>query len=224
MKGSAIYLHSSKPSNQKDLAARDESKWSELQVDSTGSRVKVFQGSKLSLDLVIGRFSFQQPRTMNTFVRLYNDKDVYEVDGFLDMTFNQGANIFRDGTVIKSDQNSWQQIQFTYPADSSFQLVKSGNNWLLNGKVTDSLKTANYLNRLANLSNNSFVDDIKIDPASTPTFSLNITTTDLKFIEIKGYQDSTHFVIHSSQNSEAWFDGSSLTNSIFVGKSSFLSN
>lgn len=207
----------------KRLAARDESKWSELQVDSTGSRVKVFQGSKLSLDLVIGRFSFQQPRTMNTFVRLYNDKDVYEVDGFLDMTFNQGANIFREGTVIKSDQNSWQQIQFTYPADSSFQLVKSGNDWLLNGKVTDSLKTTNYLNRLANLSNNNFVNDVKIDPASAPTFSINITTTDLKFIEIKGYQDSTHFVIHSSQNPEAWFDGSSLSKTIFVGKSTFLS-
>jgi hypothetical protein len=205
------------------LAARDESKWNELQVDSTGSRVKVFEGSKLSLDLVIGRFSFQQPRTMNTFVRLYNDKDVYEVDGFLDMTFNQGANIFRDGTVIKSDHNTWKQLQFTYPADSSFQLVKSGNSWILNVKTTDSLKTANYLNRLANLSNNSFVDDVKIDLSSTPTFSLNITTSDLKFIEIKGYQDSTSFIIHSSQNPEALFDGNSISKTIFIGKSSFLS-
>ncbi len=207
----------------KRLAARDESKWTELQVDSTGSRVKVFQGSKLSLDLVIGRFSFQQPRTMNTFVRLYNDKDVYEVDGFLDMTFNQGANIFRDGTVIKSDVNSWSQIQFTYPADSSFQIIKTGNNWLLNGKATDSLKTANYLNRLANLSNSNFIDDVRIDPVSTPTFSLNITTSDLKFIEVKGYLDSTSIVIHSSENPEAWFDGTSLSKNIFVGKSSFLS-
>jgi hypothetical protein len=207
----------------KRLAARDESKWNELQVDSTGSRVKVFEGSKLALDLVIGRFSFQQPRTMNTFVRLYNDKDVYEVDGFLDMTFNQGANIFRDGTVIKSDYNNWQQLQFIYPADSSFQLVKSGNSWLLNGKLTDSLNTVNYLNRLANLSNNSFVDNVKIEPSSTPTYSLNITTSDLKFIEIKGYLDSTSSIIHSSQNPEAWFDGSSLSNTIFVGRSSFLS-
>jgi hypothetical protein len=207
----------------KRLAARDESKWNELQVDSTGSRVKVFQDSKLLLDLVIGRFSFQQPRTMNTFVRLYNDKDVYEVDGFLDMTFNQGANIFRDGTVIKSDHNTWKQLQFTYPADSSFQLVKSGNSWILNGETTDSLKTANYLNRLANLSNNSFVDNIKIDPSSTPTFSLIITTSDLKFIEIKGYEDSTSLLIHSSQNPEAWFDGNSISKTIFAGKSSFLS-
>jgi len=124
----------------KRLAARDESKWSELQVDSTGSRVKVFEGSDLALDLVIGRFSFQQPRTMNTFVRLYNDKDVYEVDGFLDMTFNQGANVFRDGTIINSDYNNWQQLQFVYPADSSFQLVNSADEWVLNGQQLTLLK------------------------------------------------------------------------------------
>lgn len=205
----------------KRLAARDESKWNELQVDSTGSRVKIFEGSKQTLDLVVGRFSFQQPRTMNTFVRLFNDKDVYEVDGFLDMMFNQGANIFRDGTVIKSDSKNWQQLQFVYPADSSFHLVNSNNGWVINGITTDSMKTANYLSRLANLSNSNFVDDVKVDPTASPAFSLNITTKDLQFIEIKGFKDSTSFLIHSSQNPEAWFDGSSLSSTIFTGKSSF---
>jgi hypothetical protein len=207
----------------KRLAARDESKWNELQVDSTGSRVKVFEGYDLALDLVIGRFQFQQPRTMNTYVRLYNDKDVYEVDGFLDMTFNQGANVFRDGTVINSDYKDWKQIQFIYPADSSFQLVNNGNKWLLNGNPTDSTKTVNYLNRLRNLTNTSFVDDKKISTSTIPTFSLNITTNDMKFIEVKCYEDSTSTIIHSSQNPEAWFDGASLTKTIFVGKSTFLS-
>jgi len=207
----------------KRLAARDESKWNELQVDTTGSRVKVFEGSDLALDLVIGRFQFQQPRTMNTYVRLYNDKDVYEVDGFLDMTFNQGANVFRDGTVINSDYKDWKQIQFVYPSDSSFQLVNNGNKWLLNGNPTDSTKTVNYLNRLRNLTNTSFVDDKKNSNSTTPTFSLNITTNDMKFIEVNCYEDSTSTIIHSSQNPEAWFDGASLTKTIFVGKSTFLS-
>ena len=207
----------------KQLVARDESKWNELQVDSTGSRVQVYEGSDLSLDLVIGRFSFQQPRSMNTFVRLYNDKDVYEVDGFLDMTFNQGANMFRDGTVINSDFNNWKQIQFVYPADSSFQLVNTGNNWLLNGQKTDSAKTVNYLNRIRNLSNNNFIDNVNVNSTTMPSYSLNITTSDMNFIEVKCYVDSAKTIIHSSQNPDAWFDGSSIKNTIFVGKSNFLS-
>ena len=205
------------------LAARDESKWNELQVDSTGTRLKVYEGSKLALDIVLGRFSFQQPRSMNTFVRLYNDKDVYEVQGFLDMTFNQGANVFRDGTVIKSDYNNWKQLQFNYPADSSFQLTKNGSNWFVNSSKADSAKTVNYLRRLANLSNNNFADDIKIDTSTTPTYSLSITTNDLQFIEVKEFKNDASFVIHSSQNPESWFDGSNLSKTIFVGKSAFIS-
>jgi hypothetical protein len=204
------------------LAARDESKWNELQVDSTGSRVKVYEGSKLALDLVIGRFSFKQPRSMNTFVRLYNDKDVYEVEGFLDMTFNQGANVFRDGTIIKSDFANWNQLQFNYPADSSFQLTKQGEKWMVNGSAADSAKAVNYLRRLSNLSNNQFVDTVNIADDIPPTYSLNITTSDLQFIEVKGYKDSTSFLIHSSQNPDALFDGSTLAKTIFVSKSSFL--
>jgi hypothetical protein len=214
-----VQLESIKPNR---LAARDESKWNELQVDSTGTRVKVYEGSKLALDIVLGRFSFQQPRSMNTFVRLYNDKDVYEVNGFLDMTFNQGANVFRDGTIIKSDYNNWQQLQFTYPADSSFQITKTNNKWFVNGLPADSAKTANYLRRLANLTNNNFVDQIKIDTTSTPTFTLNISTNDLQFIKVEAFQTPESILVHSSQNPEAWFDGANLMKTVFVGKSSFL--
>jgi hypothetical protein len=47
---------------------------------------------KISIGFSDRKIFFQQPRTMNTFVRLFNDVDVYEVDGFLDMT-SPGANI-----------------------------------------------------------------------------------------------------------------------------------
>ncbi len=214
-----LQLLAAKP---KKLAARDKARWNEFQVDSTGSRVKVMEGSEVTLDLVIGRFSFQQPRTMNTFVRLYNDTDVYEVDGFLDMTFNQNSNSFRDGTIINADYNSWTQLQFNYPADSSFQLVKKGNNWLLNGANTDSLKTINYLRRIARLSNNSFLDNINFSELKSPAFSLNITTADFNFIEVKAYIDSSGYIIHSTQNPDALFDGTSTGKTLFVSRLEFL--
>ena len=208
----------------KRLAARGEAKWNEFQVDSTGSRVKVVEGSDVTLDLVIGRFSFQQPRTMNTFVRLFNDTDVYEVDGFLDMTFNQNANAFRDGALLNADFNDWTQLQFNYPADSSFQLVKAGDDWMVNGVKADSTKTINYLRGLARLSNSNFIDDFDQQNFTEPTYSLNISTSDLQFIELKGYIDSTGYVVHSSENPEAYFDGNSVGKTIFVGKAEFQSD
>ncbi len=58
----------------------------------------------------------------------------------------------------------------------------------------------------------------KLTQMTTPTYSLNITTNDLKFIEVKAFQDSTSFIIHSSQNPEAWFDDASLIENNFCGK------
>jgi hypothetical protein len=147
----------------KRLAARNKEKWGEFQVDSAGTRVKVFEGDNLSLDIVIGRFNFQQqPQSVSSYVRLHKDVDVYEVDGFLALTFNKNADAFRDGTVIKDDSNSWTQLQFDYPADSSFTLSKLNNKWYVNNIETDSAQTANYLRKLSNLSQNKFSDDIVI--------------------------------------------------------------
>lgn len=55
---------------------------------------------------MIGKFAFQQPRSMSTFVKLAGDIDIYEVEGFLDMIFNKTSNDFRDETIIKSDRKN----------------------------------------------------------------------------------------------------------------------
>ncbi|MBT8387164.1 MAG: DUF4340 domain-containing protein [Ignavibacteria bacterium] len=205
----------------KRLAARGEDKWNEFQVDSTGTRVKIIEGTDVTLDLIIGRFSFQQPRTMNSFVRLFNDTDVYEVDGFLDMTFNQNENAFRDGTIINGSYENWQSVSFNYPADSSFTLSKTGNLWSSDKGPVDSAKVVNYLSRLSQLTNNNFVDNVSIDENSQPIFSLSITTAELAFITINGYQMNNTYFINSSLNPEAYFDGNSVGKSIFTGYSNF---
>jgi len=205
------------------LAARGQDKWNEFQVDSTGTRVEVKEGSETTLDIILGRFAFQQPRTMNTYVRLANDTDVYEVPGFLSMTFNQGADSFRDATIIKDDYNNWQQLTFTYPADSSFQLINKGSQWMVNASPADSVKTANYLRRIANFNGSGFIDEPGINENTIPAYTLNITTKDLNFIEVKAYIDSTNYIIHSSKNPDVYFDGKTTGKNLFVGKSEFLS-
>ena len=88
----------------KRLAARDATKFKDFQVDSSATRIKVIEDGDETLDLIIGRFSYQQqPRSMSTFVRLGNDVDIYEVDGFLEMSFNKNADSFRNGDIISSN-------------------------------------------------------------------------------------------------------------------------
>ena len=203
------------------LAARGEEKWNAYQVDSTGTRVQVYEGDDITLDIIIGRFNYQQqPRSISTYVRLNNDTDVYEVDGFLSVTFNQNPDAYRDGTIIKGDSNTWTQLQFQYPADSSFTLLKNNNKWFINGIETDSIKTANYLRTISNFTRNNFADSVEIKK-SVPDYKLSITNSNLEFIQINGYANPNGFTIVSSQNPDTKFDGKTFVKTLFVEKSNF---
>jgi len=207
------------------LAGRGEENWAEFEVDSSATRIELYEGSDKTLDLVIGKFTFQQPRAMKTFVRLTNDTDVYETEGFLSMTFNQDANYYRDDSVIQDDVNDWKSLAFSYPADSSYQLVKVNNSWHLStGEEIDSAKTVAQLNRLSNVRSPGFVDVDK-DTLPLPQYKLTIIKNDDSQIEVFGYKVDDKVIINSSQNSESFFDGSknNLFKKVFVGSKKFIS-
>ncbi|MCB9219826.1 MAG: DUF4340 domain-containing protein [Ignavibacteriales bacterium] len=207
----------------KRIAARSKDKWKEYQIDSASTIVVVNQGSEKVLDLMIGKFAFQQPRSMSTFVKLAKDNDVYEVDGFLDMTFNKDVNSFRNETVIKSDKDKWNKLKFEMEnPDSSFELVKMDKQWFINGQKTDSAKTEQTLNSLSRLTNSNFSN---IEKAAFPkqTNRLTIETGEQPII-ITAYQDSTNYIIESSMNEENYFDGKSIGNKIFISIKSLLND
>ena len=206
------------------LAARGQEKWHEFEVDSVGTRVKVLESGDVTLDIILGRFAFQQPRTMNTYVRLFNDTDVYEVDGFLTGTFNQGANSFRDNTVVKGGMDDWEKLTFKYPADSSFSLVKFNDEWFLNDEPTDSVTTTNSLRSLERLTNNNFIDDFDKSILSAPVYSVSIQSAENPEVTVNGYVKDSLFVINSSLNPDSYFDGSknNFADRIFLGKKKFI--
>ncbi|MGD8307339.1 MAG: DUF4340 domain-containing protein, partial [Ignavibacteria bacterium] len=169
----------------KRLASRTKEKWSEFQVDSAGTRVRVSEGNRKTLDIVLGRINYQeQYRNVSTYVRLYNDNDVYETDGFLTYTFNQTTDTFRDGSVIKGDYNTWNNIKFEYPSDSSFTLIKLNGNWTIDNVETDSAKTFNYLKSVSGLNKKNFADDYELKTGETAKYKLTISNVNLEFIEV----------------------------------------
>ena len=205
------------------VAAQDKSKWAEFKVDSAGTRVKVFEGDNNTLDLIVGKFSFQQPRQMNTYVRLNGDDEVYETQGFLDMAFNQKPDYFRNNVLVSDDPSGWKKLTFTYP-DSSFELVKNGNEWTINGTKTDSIKTAGYLRTLSHLSSTSFVDNAASNSLGKADYTLTIESASKGAIMLTAYNDSSATIITSTENDGAYFNGAqnNLFQKVFIGKGHLL--
>lgn len=205
------------------LAATGEKSWKDFKVDSVGTEIKVYQGNDKTLDIILGKFEYQQPRTMTTFVRLQNDKDVYGVDGFLSFAFNHDANYFRDNKIIDDYYSNWKKLTFTYPNDSSFVLEKNGKNWEINNKKTDSTATVRYLSSISNLTSTNIDDDINKNDLNKSLYHLSIESSSKGVMEVTAYQSGSDIIINSSQNSDTYFNGTKndLWGKVFLGKDHF---
>lgn len=224
----------------KRIAATDKSKWKEFEVDdSLSTRVQLLTGKKTGADLYIGKFSYQQPKgqmpnyynqrgTITTCVRLADEKTVYVVDGFLSMTFNRNVNDLRNKSVIRSDNKNWTRLSFSYPADSSFVMVREDNKWMVDGLLADSASVYRYFNAISRLNSQDFVDD-RQPLMDQPVYTLKIEGDNfIKPIHIKAFiTDTVHKqLITSSLNTGSYFSGSKskLAEKIFVGKGRFFSS
>jgi len=229
-------LLSIKPSR---IAAKDPQKWKDYQVDSAGTRVQVFEGNKTTLDLVVGRFGFNQQAMQQqqqqmmmggrgmqqffTYVRLNNENEVYVADNFMGMSLNTEANDFRNKQLLSLTTDSIAEIQFNYPADSGFVLTKVDSVWSIFGNQTDSSATASYLSDIRYLSNSNFVDDVPASALVSPTVSMNIRQNGQPEIMVKAFQHPVHkWIIHSTVNPQAYFADEELINKLFVGKEKLL--
>ena len=206
------------------LAAQDESKWSEFKVDSSGTRVKVFEGNDNTLDIILGKFSYQQ-RSMASYVRIKGDENVYQVDGFLEYSFNQKPNFFRNNKIVSDDFSNWNKLIYIYP-DSSFQIVKdTAGYWTINNVKTDSAKTVTYLRTLSHVTGTDFIDNPDPSLLGKANYTLTIESTIAgKPAAITVSALSDQLIIHSSQNPDSYFNGNanSLWQKIFPGKDRFL--
>ena len=193
------------------LVSKSNKNWDRYEVtDSLGTRVKVQQDGEQIADLVIGKFNYnQQSGNGNSFIRLYDQKNVYSVSGFLSMAFNKDPSSFRNNQLIYADKFKWNRVTFTYPGDSSFVLTKENEHWMVNGMPTDSLASANYLSSLSRLGTTEFYDEEVNSDLMSPTYSIKIEGEAIQTIELNSYYISEMYphILTSSMNTENHFNG-----------------
>lgn len=200
----------------KNVAATKKENWAKFEVtDSLGTRVKLIAGNQLLTELIIGKFSFSEPRNTTSYVRLAGEKEVYGVEGLLSMSFNRNLNAFRDRTIINSTKTDWTKITFTYPADSSFVLEKKGDKWMIGQMETDSAAVEQYFNSISNLTDGNFAEQ---KPSIAPTHQLTIVGNNgMQSIIIAGYfVNPEEFVLESNQNPDTWINSKNTAEKLFI--------
>lgn len=216
------------------MVTRNKEKWKDYGVtDSLGTRVIMKEGKKVVLDLMVGRFEYLpgpggysgyggQYGTGLTYLRLFNETDVYVVKGFLAMSFNQNFNRWRNQIFLRTDKNNINLLNFEYPADSGFIAMKSDTVWIIEGITADSSLMASYLNSLSQKSNTQFTDLFK--PLLSPDYQLTINGTNMAPIILKAYRKGENeFILNSSLNPESYFisPAKGLFGTVFKSKSDF---
>jgi hypothetical protein len=207
------------------VVATEKSEWTQFEVtDTTSTRVRVEEGDNLTADFRIGKFSFQQPNTMTTYIRLSDNDQVYAINGLPGMTFNRNTNDLRDKTLVDVNAGDITKITFTYPADSSFVLTRVNNTWKIdNNEWADSAKTAEFITGLAHLISYDLADDAI--QQGKEVFSVSIEGKNLKPVKLQAFEADTSikYIITSTFNEDAHFNGTKndLASHIFAGKIKF---
>jgi hypothetical protein len=220
------------------LVARSEDKWEEFQVgDSLSTRVIVKEGKKKTMDLVIGRFDYQPPpqgyqgypgQQQNQFmglsyVRKHSEDEVYAVEGFLGLSFNQNFNSWRNQVITNLNTAQISKLVFEYPADSGFIAQKTETGWMVAGLAADSASMATYLNRMVRKRSSSFEDGFQA--SMSPDYQVTIDGDNMPPVIIRGYaQPGGDVILNSSLNPQSWFRSrqDDIFKDIFKGSGNFL--
>jgi hypothetical protein len=206
------------------IATRDPEKWIDYQVDSAGTRVQVFENNDNVLDLILGRFGVHGQQQFHTFVRLYQDDEVYAANNFMGISFPSDPNGFRNSRFLQIVSDSITQVTFNYPADSAYVMNKS-DVWYIGDIPADSAKTASFLSGLRYVNGSDFVDDVESAALINPTLSVIIKSSDLsEDVLLEAYSHPKYgYIMHSSYNTKAYFSDENLMTKVFKSKSEFLS-
>ena len=233
----------------KRIAAKNPEKWSEYEVEAgKATQIKVYSGTNLLEDFVVGRFTYNQPPggfqqgqqpnfnnlSFTSFVRLTDEDEVYAVDGTLSMTLgNQKFDNFREKQLFNMPAGvEVTDIAVLQPDNTPlYSMVLNNGQWTLNGtEPLDSVKVADYVSSLGNVSGYEFADDF--DDAQAKNYLIKTLVVRgnnlLDPISVQCYADTSRtkpFVIRSTHN-QAYFssDSTGIYDRLFKDVSAFSAN
>lgn len=157
------------------VATRDPEKFTRFKVDSTGTTVSLYNNNQLLSSLVVGAPQIVSRQQYNNYVRPADEETVYSVDSFLSSRFGKDLEGWRDKVVWQVDENQISQIDFLFPADSSYSIQRAGaNSWTSDGDTLQSGSVSRITSRLSTLRASGFVEDSPPSDFGTELYAIQM--------------------------------------------------
>lgn len=182
------------------VATRQTDKHPQYGVDSTGTQVTMLGANDEPLGrLIVGRTQIQRPSgggqqqsplrrrrrrgTPITYVRSPDAPDVYSIEQPLNAIVNRSVEEWRNKRIWTVAQSDIQQIDFTYPADSSFTMQRATSSdtvatassaWLSAGDTLSTSEVSSLLRTVSSPEADGFAENTSPDALGEARYTVRL--------------------------------------------------
>ncbi len=134
-----------------------------FQVDSTGTRVTVYEKGAETASFIVGKAGSTYA---DTYLRLAHSNDVLQVSGLPGDRINRPLRDWRDRTITRVPRETIRQISYQY-GDTTFVVALKDSVWMIGrDKVQPSIING-LLGTLSSLQADDFADSVAVAPRVT---------------------------------------------------------
>ena len=214
--------------NAQRMVSRKKDKWNDFNVGDGSTHVSVYSdGSKIA-DFHVGKLGFTQSNDGGfggayTYVRLSDEEEVFTVEGFLESTFNNTFNDWRDKTLLNLDKSAITKISYRYPLDSGFVVEKKDSVWFVGAQKLESSKAENLLNQFTSKYMTEFADGFT--PVNQADINIQVEGKSVPLATIEFWKkDDSEWLVTSSTQKGVYFSskGSTVINDLLIGRSKLI--
>jgi hypothetical protein len=233
------------------VATRQSGKHPQYGVDSTGTTVAALgEGNEVLGELIVGRTRIQRPQggqgrsgmrqrmrrgTPITYVRSPDRPDVYSIDQSLRSVTSRSAENWRKKQIWSVDRANIQQVDFQYPADSSFTISRVAHGdtsaastaWVSGRDTLARSKVSSLLGTLSNPQADGFAETLQPQDLGEAPYTIQLRLADgaRRSLDLRpastGQQylaTADGFPYVAELSTRSW------DNSVLKGRSAFLQN
>ena len=193
----AQLIHETKVLEIKNTVSGKPEKHSVFQVDSSGTRVTMYEKGVEKAAFIVGKMGGSY---LESYARRASSDEVVTVAGGSPMTFGRAVKEWRDRTIAAPAREKINDVRYQY-GDTVFVLAFRDSVWMVGRDSTQDWVVNNLISSLTNVQADDFIDS-PISRPSKPSAQITYAGTQITFFYVK---EGEKYLVQCSSTPQ-WFE------------------